>query len=272
MTKQLSYIIVLISFFANTILGPVSLAQAQIALSAGTDLRLPAPGVRINLSPEYNPPILKGIKVHPDNPFRFDFILDKGDAMPTRGHVPREAGYVSPSTLPSKKALNLKASQGNHPNDDQKLRVEATKLIKYFLASLTIPQKDLWVNLSPYEKDRIIPQSFGLTEMGRDLLAEDYMLKQITASLIYPEGETGKKFWKRIYEEAAKKFGTTNIPVNTFNKVWIVPEKAVVYENTKAGTAYIVTSKLKVMLEQDYLALSKNSPPLVGGVRGGVSN
>ena len=55
---------------------------------------------------------------------------------------------------------------------------------------------------SPYEKDRIIPQSFGLTEMGRDLLAEDYMLKQITASLIYPEDEIGKKFWKRIYEEA----------------------------------------------------------------------
>ena len=75
------------------------------------------------------------------------------------------------------------------------------------------------------------------------------MLKQITAILIYPEDEIGKKFWKRIYEEAAKKFGTTNIPVNTFNKVWIVPEKAVVYENAKAGTAYVVESKLKVMLE-----------------------
>ncbi|MBI3601922.1 MAG: GNAT family N-acetyltransferase, partial [Candidatus Omnitrophica bacterium] len=68
----------------------------------------------------------------------------------------------------------------------------------------------------------------------------------------------GKKFWKRVYEEAAKKYGTTNIPVNTFNKVWIVPEKAVVYENAKAGTAYVVESKLKVMLEQDYLALQKN--------------
>ena len=175
----------------------------------------------VHLSPEFNPPILKGIKVHPDNPFRFDFILDVGD--------------------------------GSKPP----LREESIKLIKYFLASLTIPEKDLWVNLSPYEKNRIIPQSFGLTEMGRDLLAEDYMLKQITASLIYPEGETGKRFWKRIYAEAEKKFGTTNIPVNTFNKVWIVPEKAVVYENPKAGTAYIVESKLKVMLEQDYLSLRK---------------
>jgi hypothetical protein len=114
---------------------------------------------------------------------------------------------------------------------------------------------------SAYEKDRIIPQSFGLTEMGRDLLAEDYMLKQITASLIYPEGEIGKKFWKRIYEEAQRRYGTTNVPVNTFNKVWIVPEKAVVFENAKAGTAYVVESKLKVMLEQDCLALSHNVIP-----------
>ena len=32
-----------------------------------------------------------------------------------------------------------------------------------------------------------------------------------------------------------------------------------VYENVKAGTAYVVESKLKVMLEQDYLALEKNT-------------
>jgi len=207
---------VLFAFLVNTF-GPIPSAQAQ-------DFLLPAPGVMVPLSPEFNPPILKGIKVHPENPFKFDFILDKGDSQLS--------------------------------NDA--LKNESKKLIKYFLASLTIPEKDLWVNLSPYEKDRIVPQSFGHTEMGRDLLAEDYMLKQITASLIYPEGETGKKFWKRIYKEAEKKFGTTNIPVNTFNKVWIVPEKAVVYENAKIGAAYVVESKLKVMLEQDYLSLAKH--------------
>ena len=180
------------------------------------ELVLPIPGTRVPLSSTFNPPILKGIKVHPDNPFRFDFIVDQGD------------------------------------------KEECTKLIKYFLASLTTPENDMWVNLSPYEKNRIIPESFGLTEMGRDLLAQDYMLKQITASLIYPEDETGKRFWKRVYEESMKKFGTTNIQINTFNKVWIIPERAIVYENAKAGTAYVVESKLKVMLEEDYLAMDKN--------------
>jgi len=216
MIKTSLAILTLVSFLVTGIVGPVP-AYSQ-------DYHLPAPGVMVHLSPPLDPPMLKGIKVHPDNPFRFDFILDKGDSQLT--------------------------------NDA--LKDESSKLIKYFLASLTIPEKDLWVNLSPYEKDRIIPQSFGLTEMGRDLLAEDYMLKQITASLIYPEDEIGKKFWKRVYEEARKKYGTIDVPVNTFNKVWIVPEKAVVYENAKAGTAYVVESKLKVMLEQDYLSFEKH--------------
>ncbi len=226
---------ILIVFLVN-LFGPMPLAQAH-------DFRLPTPGVMVNLSPSFDPPILKGIKVHPDNPFRFEFILDKGDSNPD---IPAKAGRID------------RHSQELGIQNQEQLKVEATKLIKYFLASLTIPEKDLWVNLSPYEKDRIIPNSFGLTVMGRDLLAEDYMLKQITASLIYPEGEIGKKFWKRIYEEAYKKFGTTNIPVNTFNKVWIIPDKAVVYENAKAGTAYVVESRLKVMLEQDYLSLQKH--------------
>jgi diguanylate cyclase (GGDEF)-like protein len=215
--KKALFIYILSCFLMTGIIGPMP-AYAQ------EEFRLPAPGVMVDLSPPFDPPILKGIKVHPDNPLRFEFILDRGDSQ-----------------------LSNNA-----------LKNESSKLIKYFLASLTIPEKDLWVNLSPYEKDKIIPRSFGLTEMGRNLLAEDYMLKQITASLIYPENEIGKKFWKRIYEAAEQKFGTTNIPVNTFNKVWIVPESAVVYENAKAGTAYVVESKLKVMLEQDYLSLRKH--------------
>ncbi len=188
---------------------------------AAQQLILPVPGTRVQLSPAFHPPILRGIKVHPSNPLRFDFILEQGNSAP-------------------------------------EIKVETAKLIKYFLASLTTPEKDLWVNLSPYEKDRIVPESFGQTEMGRDLLAQDYLLKQITASLIYPEGETGKEFWKKVYQAGAEKLGVATVPINTFNKVWIMPDKAVMYENAQAGTAYIVESKLKVMLEVDYLAGSKN--------------
>ena len=168
-----SNIFLILAFLLNTI-GPIPIASADV-------FDLPTPGVMVNLSPTFNPSVLRGIKVDPNDPFRFEFILDRGDALPTRGHVPpAQRGYVSPSSLPSNNALNTQAPQGNHLNNDQELREQSTRLIKYFLASLTVPENDLWVNLSPYEKNRIVPQAFGQTEMGRDLLAEDYMLKQIT--------------------------------------------------------------------------------------------
>ena len=66
--------------------------------------------------------------------------------------------------------------------------------------------------------------------MGQDLLAQDYILKQLTASLIYPEDGLGKKFWDRVYQKAQDLYGTTDIPIETFNKVWIMPDKALVYD------------------------------------------
>ena len=119
---------------------------------------MPQPGTMVHLSPEYTPAYLKGIVIHPENALKFDFIIHKGDRILT----------------------------------DAQKRQEYTKLTKYFLASLAIPDDDQWVNLSPYEKDRIIKDDFGKTEMGRDLLAQDYVLKQITASLIYPGDNLGK--------------------------------------------------------------------------------
>src|SRR5438046_2141904 len=135
--------------FLSSLTGPVPQAQAQPLLG------LPEPGTMVGLSPAYKPVLIKGVTVHKDNPLRFDFIVGVGQD--------RLAG--------------------------ESLKQESQKLIKYFLASLALPEKDVWVNLSPYEKDRTIPGTLSQTEMGRDLLAQDYLLKQITASLIYPEKE-----------------------------------------------------------------------------------
>ncbi len=178
----------------------------------------PAPSM-VPLSPAYTPTLVRGIRVYPDNPFTFDFIVDSGDTGLT----------------------------------GDALTKESEKLIRYFLASLTIPENNLWVNLSPHEKDRIIPDTLGATEMGHDMLAQDYLLKQITASLTNPDSDLGKEFWAKVYKKSYEEFGTTNIPVDTFNKVWIMPDKAEVYEN--GDKAFVVESRLKVMLEEDYVAL-----------------
>ncbi|MCR4337666.1 MAG: hypothetical protein NUV91_07680, partial [Candidatus Omnitrophica bacterium] len=184
---------------------------------------LPPAGHPISLSQPFAPVLLKGIKVFPNEPLRFDFIMDRGDVL----------------------------------LEGKPLEEEYIKLIKYFLASLTVPQEDLWVNLSPDEPDRIIPHEFGKTSMGQELLVQDYILKQITASLMNPEEKIGQEFWQKIYKEAQQRYGTTQIPLNTFHKVWIVPQRAQVYENE--AVAVVTNAHLKVMLESDYWKEFKKS-------------
>ena len=204
--------LITICFSSSIICGPIQV-HAQT-----TVLNLPVPGTMVMPTREFHPVIIKGITINPKDPLQFDFLVGTGED-------------------------NI---QG------QALQEESKRLIKYFLASLTVPEEEMWVNLSPYEKDRIIPESFGQTEMGRDLLSQDYMLKQLMSSLMYPENELGDEFWSRVYKKAYEKYGKTDIPMDTYNKVWIVPDKAVLYEHE--NSVFVLEKHLKVMLEEDYLA------------------
>ncbi|MEI6438030.1 MAG: hypothetical protein WCO69_04695 [Candidatus Omnitrophota bacterium] len=201
----------LLFFFIIFNVGPVC-AQAVV---------LPPPGEAVGLSQPFAPCLMTGVRFYPQDPFRFDFIVDPGDT-----------GLSGPS-----------------------LKDESTKLVKYFLATLTTPATDLWVNLSPYEKGRVIPEFFGLTEMGRDLLAQDYTLKQLSSSLLAPDTALGKAFWSKVYAKAQELYGSTDVPVDTFNKVWIMPDAADIV--VKNGTAVIVRSRMKLMLDVDYVALKE---------------
>jgi hypothetical protein len=169
------------------------------------------------LSESYSFPVLKGVKYNRENPLKLEFIIDGADA-----------GKVSPE--------------------------ETQKLIRYFLAGLTLPKNDLWVNLSPYERDRIVPQALGETDLGYDMLKQDCLLKRLAASLTYPESESGRAYWNAIQGRDAIHRVRED---NNFNKVWIVPGKAEVYENET--TAFITDSNLKAMAEEDYLATNKNN-------------
>ena len=218
--RKIASLFVLVQFVATVILpGP---GFAQTLLAAGL---LPEPGTPLSLSGTFTPAHLQGMVINPADPFKFDFIIHRGDEQ-------------------------LAA--------DQK-QAEYTRLIKYFLAALAVPDQEQWVNLSPYEKDRIIPDGMGLTEMGRDLLAQDYILKQLTASLSHPDSAMGRKFWDTIYARAYQKLGTTDIPTDVFNKVWILPDTAEVYE--KNNTMVVIKQHLKVMLDSDYQAMKENAVP-----------
>ncbi len=208
---------ILISFLFTTIIP----ANRVFALES-TLLTLPKPGTMVAVSQPLVPVMLKGLQINPKNPLIVDFLVSKGD------EVLGQAQYYK----------------------------EIETLARYFLASMAIPEDQLWVNLSPFEKDKIITDPLSQTEMGQNMLAQDYLLKQLTASMIYPEKSLGKEFWSRIYEQAKNKTGNANIPVNTFNKVWILADTANAVE--KGNTVMITDAHLKVMLEEDYLAAKKH--------------
>ena len=210
-----SSVIISIVFFFALLLNPTYAQSIDL-------LNLPLPGTMVKRSPAFVPIMLRGLTIHPQDPFAFDFIIDSG----------------------------------NSQSSPEEIKQESERLVTYFLAALTMPQDDLWVNLSPYEGERIIPDALSRTGLGRDLLAQDYLLKQLSSSLIHPESETGRQFWDRVYQKAWEKYGTTEVPINTFNKVWIMPAQADVYEHGQ--TVYITHTRLKVMLDEDYLAMENN--------------
>ena len=93
----------------------------------------------VQTSDAFVPVMMRGLKMDAKDPLVFDFLIDNGNT-----------GF---------------------PLNGEKFKAESDKLIKYFLAALTIKEEDLWVNLSPREEGRIIPETFGMTDLGRDLLA-----------------------------------------------------------------------------------------------------
>ena len=97
MRKYVSFI-VLMAFLCNA-MGPIPYAQ-------GNEFILPAPGELMDISPSFDPPILKGIKVDPNNPFKFEFILDRGDRQPgdmfkseLKGTCPQAGCQAATATL-----------------------------------------------------------------------------------------------------------------------------------------------------------------------------
>jgi hypothetical protein len=131
--------------------------------SAAT-MGLPEPAKVLRPSTAYELPLLKGLKIDVNDPLNLEFIIDGGDK-------------------------------------DRVNKRDVAMLTNYFLAGVTMPGEDLWVNLSPYESDRIINDQLSQTDLGKDMLAQDYVLKQFMSSMTSPRDSTGKSFWQETLEK-----------------------------------------------------------------------
>ena len=123
MFKRIIAILVIISF----ILSYYQPAFAQLEQGDFSVNDLPLPGTMVGESAPFTPLALKGLAINPQKPLEFQFILDTGNSK------------------------------------QEQLKTQSIQLIKFFLAGLTIPEGDLWVNLSPYEKNRMVPEALGQT-------------------------------------------------------------------------------------------------------------
>lgn len=188
---------------------------------------------------KFSPPIIAGIRVSRKNPLKFNTIIDTGD-------------------------FNIKGEEFNQI---------AKKLMGYFASSFLIREEDLWVNLSAYESNRMIPDVLFGTEMGKDMLAGDCLLKRFTASLMHPETELGRQYWDAVFARMHSKKGGLKNEINAFQKVWIVPSVAEVYVKEQGEdvpekfshwglrkseyAAFVVNRYLEVKCEKDMKAHKK---------------
>jgi len=126
---------------------------------------------------------------------------------------------------------------------------EAQRLCEYFFTALAVPTPDLWVNLSPRDDEEFIAKKLDSTALGRDLLSQDYVLKQAFASMTDPRSAVGKEFWEKVYSEMSSRLKTLNVAVNTFRRVRVIPEQASVFEDRNG--VYIQQSSLQVVIDDD---------------------
>src|SRR5262249_42594475 len=148
--------------------GMSSVATELDAFALDTGDLLVYPGRKMSSS------ILKGITVQKDGNGTIDFLIRRGDTQ-----------------------LSGEAKAADYQ-----------ELFDYFKASLAIPDEFQWVNLSAYEADRMLPVEPSGTKMGRHLLAQDCMLKRLTASFMHPDSPVGREYWDAVYAETRRLFGS----------------------------------------------------------------
>lgn len=172
------------------------------------------PSQKIASNQGETPVILRAVKTNTDDFNRLEFIFDTGD-------------FASNSEM---------------------FKQEAMKSIKYFFAGITLSNDNFWVNLSPYEKDRISTEHLASTDLGDHLLEQDYMLKNKTASFMAPDSETGSVFWGELSQSGY--IGLSE--KKDFSKVWIVPESIELLSSE--SFLFVKEAKLNVLVDKDHMA------------------
>jgi hypothetical protein len=165
--------------------------------------------------------------------------------------------------------LNFIMDSGHSNLHDDDFKAETQKMVDYFTTMLAVPGDDVYVNLAPNESAKLLTQALRGTRLGAALLEFDYRLKRLSASLLHPDVDTGRMFWTEVLDRCKGDLDLEELPCVGFQRVWIVPDQAMVLEGAewqlsgdpkpKEGggeeklCAIVIDQRLKAMTEREYL-------------------
>jgi hypothetical protein len=132
---------------------------------------------------------------------------------------------------------------------DEEFLATSRLLVDFFTTALAVPESEMWVNLSPDENNRMIGPSLAGTAMGRGFLEADLRLKRLAASLLHPDCAVGQEYWKEV---ARRSIASPAGDISTSQRVWVVPDKALVYAAPVDGhkhSAFLVEQHLGIRCE-----------------------
>jgi hypothetical protein len=132
-----------------------------------------------------------------------------------------------------------------------------------FFVGLFMPNNLFWVNLNPWEPNRLLGDGLEKTDAGRTMLEADLQMKKDFAKYENPcESDVGTRFWKKLDEKSdqleqnlKKKYPNDFsekdiITFSTVSRNWIVPDK--INAQGMGDTIYLESATLTIESEPVY--------------------
>lgn len=132
------------------------------------------------------------------------------------------------------------AEQDGAPSKDELQRLQV-RLGRYLNTFLVVAPQHHHVSLSPLAEHAGLPAPLARTELGRDLLLQDVVLKYYTACLLYPGSHLGAEFWRRLEQIAP-----AEAELDACMRVWIVPGPTRVKERMDQNIAHVDVEHLSL--------------------------
>lgn len=138
-----------------------------------------------------------------------------------------------------------------------------TLSLTWFLVGLSLPNHKFWVNLNPWEPDRVIDAALGRTDVGRVMLEADFQMKKDFSKHNNPcESEIGQDYRDLLDEKRRELVGecmdahpddidsVDNVFFAAATRYWIVPDQITAHGD--GDELYVADATLGIFSEPVY--------------------